>query len=166
PPSFWITTVCIAFAPRRRAASIRSRMAGLDGAANGACKRLGVRPGSPPPAAPDAGERAVLRAEEGEYREHAAVVVAADAQAELVEDARDVLLHGPFGDHQALRNPLLRAALGHQLEHLALARGHACERGVGAAATEELRDDRRIDCRAAFGDPTNGRDELLHVAHA
>src|SRR6266545_7138314 len=87
---------------------------------NGACWCLGVRPDAPcrcviPPAGSPA-----LGPQEGEHGEHAAAVIALRAQAKLLEDARDVLLHRALGDHEALGDALVRAALGHQLEHLAL----------------------------------------------
>src|SRR5215207_5963207 len=82
--------------------------------------------------------RRALGAQEGEHGEHAAVVVAASAQAELLEDARDVLLHGALGDHEPLGDALVRAALRHQLEHFALARRYRRERIVAATAAEQL----------------------------
>ena len=60
--------------------------------------------------------------QEREHGEHPTVVVGAGRDPELVEDARDVLLHAALGDLQPLGDALVGAALGHQLEHLALAR--------------------------------------------
>ncbi len=75
------------------------------------------------------GERRAQRGatQVGEHREHAAVVLVADGQLELGEDVRDVLLHRPGRDHEAFGDRRVRAALGHQLEHRALARGQAVE---------------------------------------
>src|SRR6188474_2482824 len=56
-----------------------------------------------------------------EHSEDAAVVLGAGGQAELREDARHVLLDGPLGHDQALRDPGVRATLGHQAQHLSLA---------------------------------------------
>src|SRR4051812_36727879 len=69
-----------------------------------------------------------------QYGEHAPVILGSRRQAELGEDARDVLLDGAQRDHEPLRDRLVRAALRHQLEHLALARRELVERIVAAAA--------------------------------
>ena len=84
-------------------------------------------------------------------------------QAELREDARHVLLDRAQGDEEPLRDRLVRAALGHQLEHLALARRQLGERVVLAAAADELRDDLGVERRAALADAPHRRGELLHV---
>src|SRR3712207_6900001 len=60
----------------------------------------------------------------------------------LPEDARDVLLHGALGDHEVRGDGGVRAALRHQLEHLALARGELLERVVAAPATEDRKSTR------------------------
>src|SRR4029450_7326030 len=74
-----------------------------------------------------------LGVQECEDREHAPVIVGALGEPELAEDVRGVLLHRALCDHQAFSDPLVRAALGHQLEHLALARAQLQERVVPAA---------------------------------
>ena len=91
-----------------------------------------------------------------QHGEHAAVVLGAAGHAELGEDARDVLLDGVRRDDQRLGDALVRAPLGHQLEHLALARRQLVERIVAAAAAEHVRDDRRVERRAAGGDAPDG----------
>src|SRR6476646_4038536 len=55
----------------------------------------------------------------GEYGQDAAVVVGCLGQAEFLEDAGDVLFDGAFGHHHPLGDAGIRAALGHQLQHLA-----------------------------------------------
>ena len=70
------------------------------------------------------------------------------------------------GDHEPLGDRLVRAALGHQLEHLALARRQLLERIVAAAPADELRDDGRVERRAALGDAAHRRGELVHVGDA
>src|SRR5947207_10690128 len=60
-------------------------------------------------------------AKERQHREHPARLAARRRQAELAEDARDVLLDRAEGDHEPVGDPLVRASGGHQLEHLALA---------------------------------------------
>src|SRR6266540_4239083 len=83
----------------------------------------------------------VLRAEERERREHAAVVLGGRRQAQLPEDARDVLLDRAWGDDEALGDRLVRPSLRDELEHLALARRERRERIVRTAAADETRDD-------------------------
>src|SRR5438876_391889 len=56
----------------------------------------------------------------GENRQHAPVILGRGRQAELGEDARHVLLDRTQRDHHSLGDRLIRAALGHQLQHLAL----------------------------------------------
>ncbi len=58
------------------------------------------------------------------------------------------------------------AALGHQPQHLALARRELRQRVVAAAAAHQLRDDRRIERRAALGDAAHGGGELVDVRDA
>ena len=92
-----------------------------------------------------------------EHGEHAAVVLRRLADAELGEDARDVLLDGVRGDHQRLGDAAVRAPLGHQLEHLALARRELLERVVAAAAAEHPGDHGRIERRPALRRPAGPR---------
>src|SRR3954447_20370596 len=92
-----------------------------------------------------------------------AMVVARGSQVELREDARDVLLDRPQGDEHALSDRLVRAALGHQLEHLALAWCQRIERVVRAMAPDELADHGRVERRATLADAANRRGELLQV---
>ena len=75
-----------------------------------------------------AGGRSARDAQVGQHRQHAPVVVVAGRQVELGEDVRDVLLDRARRHHEALGDRRVRAPLGHQLEHLALARGQARER--------------------------------------
>ena len=60
----------------------------------------------------------------------------------------------------------VRAALGHQAEHLALARGQVVERVAAPGAGEELRDDLRVDHGAAGGDAVDGVEEVADVGDA
>ena len=84
--------------------------------------------------------------EPGQHREHAAVVVLARREAQLPEDAGHVLLDRAVGDHEPARDGRVRPALGHELEHLALARRQLVDRTV---ADEELADDLGIERRPA-----------------
>ena len=87
-------------------------------------------------------------------------------QAELGEDARHVLLDRAQGDEESLRDRLVRPALRHQLEHLALARGQLLQRVVGALATDKLADDGGVERRASVGHAAHGRAELLEIGDA
>jgi hypothetical protein len=60
------------------------------------------------------------------------VAFAARRQLELREDPGHVLLDGAFGDHQLLGDRRVGAALGHQPEHLALARRQLLQRVLAA----------------------------------
>src|SRR3954454_14567749 len=62
-----------------------------------------------------------LAAQVREHGQDAAVVVLARAEPELHEDGGHVLLDGALADEEALADGLVRAALGDQREHLALA---------------------------------------------
>ena len=55
------------------------------------------------------------------------------------------------------------AALGHQLEHAALALGQRRERVVGTRAAEQLSDHGRIHRRAAARNALERVDEVVHV---
>src|SRR5918996_2793076 len=81
--------------------------------------------------------------------EHAARLAPARGQAELAEDAGDVLLDGAERDHELVCYPLVRAAFGHQFEYLALAWRQFGERIVAPTLGEQGRDDDRVDRRAA-----------------
>ena len=72
---------------------------------------------------------------------------------ELHEDARDVLLDRAGRDEEPLPDRLVRAPLGHQLEHLALARRKPLDGVVAAVTADELGDDERVERRASLGDP-------------
>src|SRR5260221_432176 len=66
----------------------------------------------------------------GEDGEPPPVVVVGGLQVQPEKDGGGVLGHGPLGDEQPLGDGGIRAALGHQREHLALARA---QRGQGPA---------------------------------
>ena len=58
-----------------------------------------------------------------------------------------------FGLRKSRSRSLVRAALGHQREHLALARGQLVERARRARPPDEARDDRRVDDALALARP-------------
>ena len=81
------------------------------------------------------------------------MVVGRRRQAELREDARHVLLDRAERDEEPLSDGLVRAPLGHQLEHLALTGRELLEGVVAPLAADELADDGRVEGRAAVRDP-------------
>src|SRR5215204_2419282 len=85
--------------------------------------------------------------------EHAPVVVRTGEEAELVVDVRDVLDDGFLGKEELLRDRLVRAALGHQGEHLALAGREPLDGIVAANARDHRRDNLRIEHHTAATDP-------------
>ena len=77
-----------------------------------------------------------------------------------------MLLDRSLGDPELMGDAGVRAALGHEREHLALARREDVERVVGATGGDELLDERWIDDRRSLDDPLERLDELVHVGHA
>ena len=67
---------------------------------------------------------------------------------------------------EPLRDRRVRASLGHERQHLALARGQLAERVVAALRREERRDNLRIERRAAVAHPPRRIEEVVHVEHA
>src|SRR4051812_41673846 len=105
-----------------------------------------------------------LVAQVGEHSEDAPMVARRRGDLQLVEDARHVLLDGGLADHERLRDPLVRLALGHRGEDVALARAQALERAGRPAATEHAPHDLRIERGAARSDAPDGVDEGVDVA--
>jgi hypothetical protein len=83
-------------------------------------------------------------------------------ETELGEDVADVLLRGVAADVEALGDRVVVVPLGHQREHLTLARG---ERGHRAAAGQQLGDHLRVERGAAPRHAGQRVDELVHPAH-
>ena len=77
-----------------------------------------------------------------------------------------MLLDRPLGDDEPRGDRGVRAALGHQREHLALARAEPVERVAAAGAGEELADDLGVERRAAVGDAVDGVEEVADVGDA
>ncbi len=97
---------------------------------------------------------------------HAAVILGPGGDAELVKDARDVLLDSVRRDDEHLGDALVGPSLGHQLEHLALAWREPVQRVVAALAAEHVRDDGGIEHRAARRDPPHRVGEQREVGDA
>ena len=102
--------------------------------------------------------------EQGEHCEHTAVVVLGGGEVELLEDRLHVPLDRAPAQVELLGDCAVRAALGDQREHLALALGELVEGGAPVAADEAL-DDVRVEGRSAVGNTLDRADELRHVAH-
>src|SRR5829696_2029392 len=68
------------------------------------------------------------------HRQDAARLLSGGGNAQLVEDARHVLLSGAQGDHQPVGDPLIGCARCHQLEHFAFPRRQPSQRIVGSIA--------------------------------
>ena len=129
--------------PRRRHALARVRGGGAPGVGGAA----------QPPEVPQDGEDApVLGARVG--------------QPELREDRRHVLLGAAQRDPGPLGDRRVRAALGEELEHLALARGERLQRPVVVAGVEQPRDDVRVERGPAGGDAAQRAGEVVEVGHA
>jgi hypothetical protein len=75
-----------------------------------------------------------------------------------------VLLHGAFRDDKRFCDGVVRAAFGHQAEHLALARRDARQRVGSALAAQQPRDDLRVECGAAVRDAADRVHEPVDVA--
>src|SRR6266545_700693 len=97
-----------------------------------------------------------LRPQVLQHGQDAPVILGRRREPQLPEDARHVLLDRAERDHHSLRDCLVRAPLGHQLEYLALARRQVLERIVAPAAADELRDHRWIERRPAFAHAPDG----------
>src|SRR5262245_63911317 len=81
---------------------------------------------------PDLLRDSPLRLEQREHGQDAPVVVRRLSEAELAEDRVHVRLDGLRAEEKLAADARVRAALGHQLEHAALALGQGRERVVGA----------------------------------
>jgi hypothetical protein len=103
---------------------------------------------------------------EREHGEHAPVILDGAAESELLEDVRDVLLDRARGDDERVGDRLVGAALGHQPEHLLLARAQHLERARAALARDQQPDDRRVERRSALGHPPHGLGEVVDVGDA
>src|SRR4051812_19721846 len=72
----------------------------------------------------------------------------------------------PLRDPQTTRDAGVRAALGHEREHLALARREHVERVLDPPGGDELLHERGIDDRSSSDDPLERLDEVVDVRDA
>ena len=91
--------------------------------------------------------------EKRDDREDAAVVVLRLRQSELGEDVPDVLLDRSLGEPELTGDAGVRAALGHERQHLAFARREDGERVVAASSLDQRLHETRVDDRSARRDP-------------
>src|SRR5436190_1486162 len=101
----------------------------------------------------------------GQHGEHAAVVLGRLLDPELDERPPDMRLDRLRAEPERPADALVRAALCHQRDDLALTR---CELGHGintAPPGEQLVDDRPVDNTLTGRDPLHGVEELLHAAY-
>ena len=104
-----------------------------------------------------------LGLQEGDDGENATVGVGGHGEAELLEDARDVLLDAAFGQEHAGGDRRVRQPLRHQGEDLSFAGAQVADRVVAASPADELGDNARIERGAAFGHALDGGDEVGQV---
>ena len=107
-----------------------------------------------------------LGAQEREHRQHAAVVLAAGGRWSFVK-----MLVTCFSTARSVTN--IRSAIAPLERPSAISSSTSRSRGVSSASgsprappADELRDDRRVERRAALGDAAHGRAELVEVGHA
>ena len=103
--------------------------------------------------------RTLARVEERDHGKHPALILPG-GQPQLPQDGWDVLFDRRLRDPQRVRNTGVGAALGHQREHLALARPELVERIPDAARGDELLHERGIDDGAALQDAPERVEEL------
>src|SRR5918993_2914347 len=96
--------------------------------------------------------------------QNSARLLSGGRNAQLVEDARHVLLRGAQTDHQSVGDSLVGCARRHQLEHVTLPRRQTSQWVVAAPAPQQSGHDRRIDRRPAPGYPPYGLHEVGDVA--
>ena len=104
--------------------------------------------------------------EERDHRENAALIVLRRRQPQLRKDAVHVFLDRALGDPELTGDAGVRATLGHEREHLALARREHVERIFGSAGGKQLLNERGIDDRSSVNDPFERLDELVHIGDA
>ena len=87
-------------------------------------------------------------------------------QPELGQDVPDVLLDRSLGEPELAGDAGVRATLGHQRQHLALACREVRERVVAPPSLDQCLHETRVDDRSARRDPPQRVDELVHVQDA
>ena len=91
------------------------------------------------------------------------MLVLGGTQPELLEDVRDVLLHHGLTDVQCPADSPVGFTLGHRRKDLELPWAESIHWGGSPAATQHPRDELRVECRPAIGDPGRRVDEGLYL---
>ena len=100
---------------------------------------------------------------ERDHGEHPAMIVDGLRERQLAQDAADMLMDGAFADPQLAGDPGVRAALGHKLEDLALARREVAKRILDSPSGDELLHQPRVDDRTTVGDPLKRLKKVVHL---
>src|SRR3954468_13961522 len=144
--------------------------------AHSPCSSSGVRPsgsfqrrssqgrqfaGSPPPLR--VRQAGLVSVQEPDRREHTAVIVIALGQRELHHDAVHVSLDRALCDPESSCDPGVRASLGHQREHLALARRQLFERITHFPRRNELLNKQWVNDRSTTAYASNGVEKLVKL---
>src|SRR5262245_1241461 len=101
----------------------------------------------------------VRRAQQREHGKDTAVRVGRCREAELHEDLSDVGLNGALVDRQTVADRAVGPAFGHETEYFRLTARQLAQPTASAPATDDPRDDRRIDHRLAIDDAAECIDE-------
>jgi hypothetical protein len=94
------------------------------------------------------------------------VVLDRRREVQLAEDGGDVLLHRTLRHDELLGDRGVRPALGHQAQHLALARRQTLERILAATPAEQQRDDLGVERGPAARHAADGVGERVDVRDA
>ena len=94
------------------------------------------------------------------------MVVFGLGEVELGEDVPDVFLDGSLGEPELTGDAGVRAALGHQCQHLAFACGEGGEGVVAASDPDQCLHEPGVDDGSACRDPLQRVDELVDVDDA
>jgi len=100
---------------------------------------------------------------ERDHGEHPAMIVDSLRERQLAQDATDMLMDGAFADPELAGDPGVRAALGHELEDLALARREVAKGILDSPSGDELLHQPRVDDRAAGGDALKRLKKVVHL---
>src|SRR5262245_23664689 len=101
--------------------------------------------------------------EPGQHREYPAMVVRLGEQVELGQNAADVAVDGALVEHELSPARGVRAALGHQGEHLVLPCGEGLDLVASRSPPEQVAHDVGVEHGAAVGHPVNRIDQCRDV---
>src|SRR4051812_34377987 len=93
------------------------------------------------------------RVEEGDHRQHPAVIVAGLREAQLDEDAAHVLLYGGLSDPQPAGNTGVGPSFRHQRQHVPFPRAEHTPRIVTTTSRAQFLHQRRVPDRSPIRHP-------------